>query len=218
MQVKKKQFRQFIQFIFSINSGTDHRAGGGGVANHEQRSSSRSRRGGVPENQIAVATAARLFFLTAVAIAIATRPFKFHEISVSNTSSSFDSSIHSFVCNHWALQDSTVSFHDPHVYTVSLHLQLILTLMRIRFLLLISLWTFVGHMYVVWILFTTKAALIYKTSYFKRGIGALNGEFLFVYVHEHVFKMTVKQDTSRQTAQTRRAVIRSKTLVEDEFR
>ena len=92
---KKKQFRQFIQFIFSINSGTEHRAGGRGVANREQRSSSRSRRGGVSENQIAVATAARLFFLTAVAIAIATRPFKFHEISVTNTSSSFVSSIHS---------------------------------------------------------------------------------------------------------------------------
>ncbi len=49
--------------------------------------------GGVSENQIAGATAARL---TAVAIAIATRPFKFHEISVSNTSSSFVSSIHSY--------------------------------------------------------------------------------------------------------------------------
>jgi hypothetical protein len=49
--------------------------------------------GGVSENQIAGATAARL---TAVAIAMATRPFKFHEISVSNTSSSFVSSIHSF--------------------------------------------------------------------------------------------------------------------------
>jgi hypothetical protein len=51
---------------------------------------------GVSENQIAGATAARL---TAVAIAIATRPFKFHEISVSNTSSSFVSSIHSFGFN-----------------------------------------------------------------------------------------------------------------------
>ena len=70
----------------------------GGVANREQRSRSRSWRGGVSENQIAVATAARLFFLTAVAIAIAARPFKFHEISVSNTSSSFVSSIHSFGC------------------------------------------------------------------------------------------------------------------------
>jgi hypothetical protein len=69
----------------------------GGVANREQRSRSRSRRGGVSENQIAGAAAARLFFLTAVAIAIATRPFKFHKISVSNTSSSFVSSIHSFV-------------------------------------------------------------------------------------------------------------------------
>jgi hypothetical protein len=38
-----------------------------------------------------------LFFLTAIAIAIATRPFKFHENSVSYTSSSFVSSIHSFV-------------------------------------------------------------------------------------------------------------------------
>ena len=82
--------------IFSINSGTEHRAGGGGVANREQRSSSRSRRGGVSKNWTEGATAARLFFLTAVAIAIATRPFKFHEISVSNTSSSFVSSIHSF--------------------------------------------------------------------------------------------------------------------------
>jgi len=62
----------------------------------EQRSRSRSRRGGVSENQIPGATAARLFSLTAVAIAIATRPFKFHEISVLNTSSSFVSSIHSF--------------------------------------------------------------------------------------------------------------------------
>ena len=51
---------------------------------------------GFSENQIVGAAAARLFFLTAVAIAIATRPFKFHEISVSNTSSSFVSSIHSF--------------------------------------------------------------------------------------------------------------------------
>ncbi len=50
---------------------------------------------GVSENRIAGSAAARLFFLTAVAIAIATRPFKFHEISVSCTSSSFVSSIHS---------------------------------------------------------------------------------------------------------------------------
>ncbi len=65
----------------------------GGVSIREQRSRARSRRGGVSENQIAGATAARL---TAVAIAIATRPLKFHEISVSNTGSSFVSSIHSF--------------------------------------------------------------------------------------------------------------------------
>ena len=49
----------------------------GGVSIREQRSRARSQRGGVSENQIAGATAARL---TAVAIAIATRPFKFHEI------------------------------------------------------------------------------------------------------------------------------------------
>jgi hypothetical protein len=54
--------------------------------------------GGVSENRIAGSAAARLFFLTAVVIAIATRPFKFHEISVLNTSSSFVSSIHSLVC------------------------------------------------------------------------------------------------------------------------
>ncbi len=54
--------------------------------------------GGVSKNQIAVATVARLFFLTAVAIAIATRPFKFREISVSNSTSSFVSSIHSLEC------------------------------------------------------------------------------------------------------------------------
>ncbi len=66
----------------------------GGVSIREQRSRARSRRGGVSENQIVGATAARL---TAVGIAIATRPFKFHEISVSNPSSSFVSSIHSFV-------------------------------------------------------------------------------------------------------------------------
>ncbi len=45
------------------------------ISNREQRSSSRSGRG--------------------VAIAIATRPFKFREISVSNSTSSFVSSIHS---------------------------------------------------------------------------------------------------------------------------
>jgi hypothetical protein len=68
---------------------------GGGVAIREQRSRARSRRGGVSENWIAGSAAARLFFLTAIAIAIATRPFKFHENSVSYTSSSFVSSIHS---------------------------------------------------------------------------------------------------------------------------
>jgi hypothetical protein len=82
----------------SINSGTEHRAGGG-VSIREQRSRARSRRGGISENRIAGSAAARLLFLTAVAIAvaiaIATRPFEFHEISVSNTSSSFVSSIHS---------------------------------------------------------------------------------------------------------------------------
>ncbi len=87
-----------LHFFYKFGHWTQ--SGGGGVANCEQRSSSRSRRGGVSENQIAVATAARLFFLTAVAIAIATRLFKFHEISVSNTSSSFVSSIHSFADNH----------------------------------------------------------------------------------------------------------------------
>jgi hypothetical protein len=60
------------------------------------RSSSRSRRGWVSKNQIAVAIAARLFFLTAVAISIATRPFKFREMSVSISTRSFVFSIHSF--------------------------------------------------------------------------------------------------------------------------
>jgi hypothetical protein len=67
----------------------------GGVSIREQRSRARSRRGGISENQIAGATAARLTAV-AIAIATATRSFKFHEISVSNTSSSFVSSIHSF--------------------------------------------------------------------------------------------------------------------------
>ncbi len=87
-----------LHFFYKFGHWTQ--SGGGGVANREQRSSSRSRQGGVSENQIAGATAARLFFLTAVAIGIATRPFKFHEISVSNTSSSFVSSIHSFGQKH----------------------------------------------------------------------------------------------------------------------
>ncbi len=72
---------------------------GGGVSIREQRSRARSRRGGVSENWIAGSAAAQLFFLTAIAIAIATRPFKFHENSVSYTSSSFVSSIHSFAGN-----------------------------------------------------------------------------------------------------------------------
>jgi hypothetical protein len=68
--------------------------GGGGVSSREQRSRARSGRGGVSENWIAGSAAASLFFLTA--IAIATRPFKFRSNSVSYTSSSFVSSIHSF--------------------------------------------------------------------------------------------------------------------------
>ncbi len=47
-----------------------------------------------------IATAARLFFLTAVAISIATRPFKFSEISVTKATRSFASSIHSLVYKH----------------------------------------------------------------------------------------------------------------------
>ncbi len=86
---------EFYNIVVVVKVAT---AVGGGVSIHEQRSRARSRRGGVSENQIAGATAARLFFLTAVAIALAKRPFKFHEISVSNTSSSFVSSIHSFEC------------------------------------------------------------------------------------------------------------------------
>ena len=57
--------------------------------------------GGVSKNWTEGATAARLFFLTAVAIAIATRPFKYHENSVTNTTSSFVSSIHSFACKRY---------------------------------------------------------------------------------------------------------------------
>jgi hypothetical protein len=68
---------------------------GGGISSREQRSRARSRRGGVSENWIAGSAAARLFFLTA----IATRPFKFHENSVSNMLSSFVSSIHSLEFN-----------------------------------------------------------------------------------------------------------------------
>ncbi len=80
------------EHIFSINSGTEHRAGGG-VSIREKGSRARSLRGGVSENWIAGSAAASLFFLTA--IAIATRPFKFHENSVAHTSSSFVFSIHS---------------------------------------------------------------------------------------------------------------------------
>ncbi len=74
--------------------------GRGGVSSREQRSRARSRRGGVSENWIPGSAAARLFFLTAIAIAIARRPFKFHENSVSYTSSSFVSSIHSLGQKH----------------------------------------------------------------------------------------------------------------------
>jgi hypothetical protein len=92
----------------------------GGVANREQRSRSRSRRGGVSENQIAGVAAARLFFLTAVTIAIATRPFKFLEISVSNTSSSFVSSIHSFafrqICSGQTVSLSRLRWNMVKVY------------------------------------------------------------------------------------------------------
>ncbi len=80
-----------------------------GVSIREQRSRACSRRGGVSENQIAGATAARL---TAVAIAIATRPFKFHEISVSNTSSSSVSSIHSFAADTY-VPVGTVTYSPP---------------------------------------------------------------------------------------------------------
>jgi hypothetical protein len=86
----------------------------GGVSIREQRSRARSRRGGVSENWIAGSAAARLFFLTAIAIAIATRPFKFHEISVSYTSSSFVSSIHSLECT--TCNSLLISLKLPAVY------------------------------------------------------------------------------------------------------
>jgi hypothetical protein len=81
--------------IFSINSGTEHRAGG------ESRLAISNRAlilggGCVSKNQISVVTAARLFSRTAVAISIATRPFKFREMSVSISTRSFVFSIHSF--------------------------------------------------------------------------------------------------------------------------
>jgi hypothetical protein len=69
--------------------------GGGGLDPRTAIELSFSAGGGVSKNQIAVTTAARIFFLTAVAIAIATRPFKFREISVSSSTSLFVSSIHS---------------------------------------------------------------------------------------------------------------------------
>ena len=98
----------------SINSGTEHRAGGGGVSIREQRSRARSRRGGVSENWIAGSAAARLFFLTAIAIAIATRPFKFHENSVLYTSSSFVSSIHSLAytvaVSYWVCHALSIAY------------------------------------------------------------------------------------------------------------
>ncbi len=78
---------------------------GGGVSSSEQRSRARSRRGGVSENLITGSAVASLFFLTAIAIAIATRPFIFHENSVAYTSSSFVSSIRSLdeddLCVRW---------------------------------------------------------------------------------------------------------------------
>ena len=97
----------------------------GGVSIREQWSRARSRRGGVSENQIASATEARL---TAVAIAIATRPFKFHEISVSNTSSSFVSSIHSSALN--ALRGvrvlKTYAFIEGRYWSIGLTEQIML--------------------------------------------------------------------------------------------
>jgi hypothetical protein len=89
-----------LKHIVHINghpSSQCTRAGGGGVSSREQRSRAHSRRGGVSENWIAGSAPASLFFLSA--IAIATRPFKFHENSVAYTSSSFVSSIHSLALN-----------------------------------------------------------------------------------------------------------------------
>ena len=78
-------FFHFKFFIFQCSvrgqaKGRLCRGGGGSLAISDQRSGSRSRRGWVSKNQIAVSTPARL---TAVAISIATRPFKFREMSVS---------------------------------------------------------------------------------------------------------------------------------------
>jgi hypothetical protein len=86
----------FLKFLVPFRSMVRASNHGGGVSSREQRSRARSRHGGVSENWIAGSAAARLFFLTAIAIAIAMRPFKFHENSVSYTSSSYVSSIHSF--------------------------------------------------------------------------------------------------------------------------
>jgi hypothetical protein len=52
-------------------------------------------RGWVSKNQISDSTPARLFCLTALAISIAPRPFKFRKISVSISTRTFVFSIHS---------------------------------------------------------------------------------------------------------------------------
>ena len=95
-------FFHFKFFIFQCSvrgqaKGRLCRAGvggeGGSLAISDQRSGSRSRRGWVSENQIPVSSPARL---TAVAMSIATGPFKFREMSVSISTRSFVFSIHSF--------------------------------------------------------------------------------------------------------------------------
>jgi hypothetical protein len=73
---------KFVIFQCSVRGQEKERymragGGGGGLSSLEQRSWARSRRGGVLENWIAGSAAASLFFLTAIAIAIETRPFKF---------------------------------------------------------------------------------------------------------------------------------------------
>ncbi len=75
---------------------------------------------GVSENRIAGSAAARLFVLTAVAIAIATRLFKFHEISVSNTSSSFVSSIYSLALNNLVFIYALTLLGKSHAEPMSL--------------------------------------------------------------------------------------------------
>ncbi len=52
------------------------------------------------------------FFLTAVAISIATRPFKFREMSVSISTRSFVFSIHSFGCPLWRPRDKLKAIFD----------------------------------------------------------------------------------------------------------